>query len=69
MANTNGMAIGAGGGVIRALSPTKNLDLGASALYQQLNDSRTDTGRLYRFGGGFAFVARVGLNFGLPFGS
>jgi hypothetical protein len=69
MAGTTGVAFGAGGGLIRVLSTTKNLDVGASALYQQLNDTRTDTGRLYRFGGGFAFVARVGLNFSLPFGA
>jgi hypothetical protein len=69
MAGTTGVAFGAGGGLIRVLSTTKNLDVGASALYQQLNDTRTDTGRLYRFGGGFAFVARVGLNLSLPFGS
>jgi hypothetical protein len=66
MESTRGFAFGAGGGVIRWLSPTVNLDLGGSALYQQLNDSRTDTGRLYRFGGGLGFVARVGLNVGLP---
>ena len=63
--STNGFAVGGGAGLIRALNYRTNLDLGLALLYQDFEDGRTPTGRLYRFGGTLGFAAKIGVSIGI----
>lgn len=63
--STNGYALGVGGGLVKPIRSRLFLDAGVGAVYQDFDDARTPSGRLYSFSGTMSFVARLGINVGL----